>query len=324
MDSNQYHFLDVMKFMMAICVIAIHSFLDYIPDYPVMEFVIRMAVPFFFVTTGFFLGKKLMKSGADRKDVCRRHIKKSLPRYLRWIAVYFPIALLVLFTTEQVWYKFAARYAIGVVLLGETPYAWPLWFLLTVVISVALIYLFVSMGMRLRYICFIGVAFMVAGYAYTSLAETIPAIHTLATKVLPPRILIGFGAVTIGIFMAYCERRGSLSLWVAAVLLLVSLVLYYNGLWASDLIGGAGIFVLAISVKVPGRPAYIHFRQCSMIIYFIHMIPLALLYIFVAAEPDMGMRVDFFLITTVITLLASLPLSWVMKRYPQSAIAQFI
>lgn len=324
MTTRQYHLIDIMKFIMAICVIAIHSFLDYLPEHPVMEFIVRLAVPFFFITTGFFLAKKLFTPGVDRKDVCHKHLRKSIPRYLRWIGVYLPIALIVLITTEQVWYKFAARYVIGVILLGETPYAWPLWFMLTVIMSVAVIYFLLRLGVRLRYICLLGLAVLIAGLVYENISEIYPTVKTMATKVFPPRILTGFGAICLGMAIAYVERSKGLAPWMALPLLIASLILFHNTLWMWELIGGASIFIFAASIKLPQHPSYIHFRQCSMLIYFLHMMPLGLLYIFVAQEPDFSQRIDFFIITTLVTLVASLYLSTVMKRNPKSAIARFI
>lgn len=313
-----------MKFLMAICVIAIHSFLKYIPDYPAMEFVIRMAVPFFFITTGFFLGKKLMKPGADHRQICQSHLKKNLPRYLRWIAVYFPIAMLTLFLSDELWYRFAARYVVGVVLIGETPYAWPLWFLLTVVMYLALVYLFFAKGMSLRNVCITGMIILIAGYVYLNVQESLPGFLKEASKFFSPRIPIGFGAITVGILVAYYERNRMFKIWMGAVLLLAGAAMYYYGIWMWEIVGGTGIFVLGISVYVADRPIYLHLRHYSMIMYFIHMIPLGLLYIFVASEPDMPMRVNFFVITLAITLLLSIPLSYVIKNNPRSAIAQFI
>lgn len=216
MQSSQYNFLDFMKFLMAICVIAIHSFLKYIPDYPAMEFVIRMAVPFFFITTGFFLGKKLMKPGADHRQICQSHLKKNLPRYLRWIAVYFPIAMLTLFLSDELWYRFAARYVVGVVLIGETPYAWPLWFLLTVVMYLALVYLFFAKGMSLRNVCITGMIILIAGYVYLNVQESLPGFLKEASKFFSPRIPIGFGAITVGILVAYYERNRMFKIWMGS------------------------------------------------------------------------------------------------------------
>ena len=82
-----------MKLLMAFLVVGIHVGSSFDTEYPVyVNFILEMAVPFFFLCSGFFIQTKIEKS-----DNCLHVLKKSLIRYLKlyflWHVVYFPLAL---------------------------------------------------------------------------------------------------------------------------------------------------------------------------------------------------------------------------------------
>ena len=62
-QRNDYTGIDIFKFLMAFAVIAIHCRLDNIMgdrDWPhPIGFIIGMAVPFFFITSGFLIAQKI-------------------------------------------------------------------------------------------------------------------------------------------------------------------------------------------------------------------------------------------------------------------------
>lgn len=64
--------IDIAKFFFCICIIALHTHVaDALPAegrYWLMALVIRQAVPFFFVASGYFLGKKLMASPKEESS----------------------------------------------------------------------------------------------------------------------------------------------------------------------------------------------------------------------------------------------------------------
>lgn len=62
-SAQQYAGLDLFKLFFAVCVVAIHTYaLEKLPEtagYWITQGIFRLAVPFFFVTSGFLLGKRL-------------------------------------------------------------------------------------------------------------------------------------------------------------------------------------------------------------------------------------------------------------------------
>lgn len=85
--SNNYKSIDLMKFMMALCVVTIHT---YIVDsmepsifQDVLYSIIRSAVPFFFITSAFFVMQRKEKGGIIK------YWKRIFQLYLSWSVINF-------------------------------------------------------------------------------------------------------------------------------------------------------------------------------------------------------------------------------------------
>lgn len=68
METNKrnYNFIDILKFFFMLCVIALHCHIELVfgrAGWYVLHCIFRLAVPFFFVASGFFFMSKLEKSG---------------------------------------------------------------------------------------------------------------------------------------------------------------------------------------------------------------------------------------------------------------------
>lgn len=92
--------VDWIKLFFAYCVIALHtSFLSEIGNGIVFEglsvYIFKFAVPFFFVCSGFFLGKKLyaVTQRSDRQIILRKYFKRLAVPYLFWGILYFVIQI---------------------------------------------------------------------------------------------------------------------------------------------------------------------------------------------------------------------------------------
>lgn len=81
--KESYPIVDIMKFFLCICVIALHSnatnFLPKNIQYFIQKLIFRVAVPYFFIASGFFLGRKLKNGGCSSwqtiKSYCLRLLK---------------------------------------------------------------------------------------------------------------------------------------------------------------------------------------------------------------------------------------------------------
>ena len=83
---RNYNFLDVAKCIMALCVVGLHSHGIAHDDYaPFFHYLLLSAVPFFFITSGFLVGRKLGDDSSANIEVCKKSILRYLRIYILWI-----------------------------------------------------------------------------------------------------------------------------------------------------------------------------------------------------------------------------------------------
>lgn len=90
--SNCFPAIDVIKYIAAIMIICIHC--KVVIPIPAYNFILkniicRIAVPFFFIATGFFVRKGTVKSA----DYLRGYLRSLLKSYLIWSLIFLPIGL---------------------------------------------------------------------------------------------------------------------------------------------------------------------------------------------------------------------------------------
>ena len=91
--KRQYHFVNLAKFISAILVIGIHTSplqgLHPNLNYFTRSIVFRLAVPFFFICSGYFLSDKLFSDDKEKtKNYIKKHILNMLNIYIFWSIIY--------------------------------------------------------------------------------------------------------------------------------------------------------------------------------------------------------------------------------------------
>lgn len=134
---------------MAYAVVAIHFRPNFGHDwhYPTIVFwFIRMAVPFFFITSGYLLQRKFE---SETSDVCAKILRRRAFLMLKiwgcWILISFPMALYSYVGTDTTIINLIKSFAKNIFVFGWEPHAAPLWFLYSmawvcVIISVTIKY----------------------------------------------------------------------------------------------------------------------------------------------------------------------------------------
>lgn len=169
-----YNILDLLKFFFAFAVIAIHSHVLEGQQGCVIEvlgMLELLAVPYFFIVSGFFLGRRL--SMDNESDTYKKYIRRILKMYLIWCAIYLPINLYY----ELAIYQFSVPFTVfdllrGWLLIGENPYSWPLWYLLASVVSVVLIQYLRKYKMNFNLIILTAIFLFLIGYFYSVYHDT--------------------------------------------------------------------------------------------------------------------------------------------------------
>lgn len=125
--------LDVLKLVLALLVVALHIFpvskmtgLSGLISYEIASGITRIAVPTFFIVSGYLLRNKL-----EDKNYLKKYCKRILLLYVVWQLIYLPDLLyhynLKWFSTEGLIYRLVYGY-------------WHLWYLLASVLGVMLLY----------------------------------------------------------------------------------------------------------------------------------------------------------------------------------------
>jgi peptidoglycan/LPS O-acetylase OafA/YrhL len=147
LSRKTYAGLDVWKFIMAFAVIVIHSQNQKYTFGQYSECVtwfISLAVPFFFIVSGFLLAQKLetIDNVGKKRAVLLTRSKQMCRLYTSWLIVYLPITIYLTLGNEMIWYKAIAAYISQILFYGQSAYAWQLWYIYSMAIVCSLLYKF--------------------------------------------------------------------------------------------------------------------------------------------------------------------------------------
>lgn len=137
-SRKTYTGLDILKFIMAISVVAIHT--EPLPirlgwDIDAAKLCssfIYLAVPFFFLCSGFLI-RDHAETETQFEAAILKHSLKSLKLYLLWSLIYLPLAVYFYMHVQGTMLDYANDYLRGLLFRGEHYNSWMLWYLLSLV-----------------------------------------------------------------------------------------------------------------------------------------------------------------------------------------------
>ena len=292
--GKHYNIIDAMKLVMAFFIVMGHTnpLTDVSPeaDYFVVQYMIRVAVPFFFVAAGFFLFGKF----PDRQismAVIGRYIKRIFRMFFAWICIYLPLVLWYYRNTYSDWEGcLALVWTFFFVDMG-----FHLWFLIALIWAVLFLAILFRYKVKMRTIFFITLLCYIPallGHAYYGLflyicpegSYTYECVRVLQHIFITPRNGICYAAVYMfmGAYVAFhnydIARCRLVLLTALSWLLFLGEVIFVKELnWLLN--GDAYVmllpvtfftFLLARQIEVRDLPVYRHLRQMSILVYLIH------------------------------------------------------
>lgn len=274
LDRRCFSGVDYVKFLMALCVVAIHvnsstCVTGHWSD--AIEWLIRLAVPFFFICSGFFLGRKL--NGNIAIDAGQRIIlgraKKISRIFVCWLLIYLPITIYVDLNNGSTFMHDVVSYFGRLLLSGESEYAYPLWFLYSMAIVLA-VYALLFKVKRAEVLLISVFAIITGVNALISNGVLGENFYAKWFSLLTARTLGGGLHIMSGVMLS---RTGYLpKSAMALVLVALSVVLFVFSLPYWELCGGCALFVLALRFnKVLWSCGTLGWRSMSMWIYYLHM-----------------------------------------------------
>ena len=322
--AETYPHIDLLKFLCALLVLMSHaspfSALGETANIYIVNLSFRFAVPFFFISGGFFLfsdpfltWKKLL-----------RYLQRILILYFFWTVIYRLFHLPYTFSKDAL-FRF--------VFSGSTDV---FWYFPSLIFSTALTYVLVKKTPLPVAFC-IAIALYVLGLSansYWGLLRTIPlfsepmkaynmVFEEAKRGVLFPTIFILFG-VAIAKYKERCTWTGiRLPLLVLFCYVLFALefrlITERRWNWGRDMTVmiipvSVGLFLLvARKTETVPRPAFLWLRKMSTVVYCSHALVIEGVQRLLQAEQNQGNAPLFFGLTLVLTLLISAVVVWLAK-----------
>ena len=317
MEKKEYYGIDLFKFIMSFCVIAIHTSLLNEQSHVFYSLIIRMAVPFFFLSTGFLLSNKLNDSNENEYNlnIIKNQIIKFLKKYLFWSFIYLPLTIYGIF-----FFKYSL---VGIVrnflFVGEEYNSWQLWYLLSSVY--AFVFLFFCFKRNVNSKKMITIIFLIivlkSLFDYYEVNyenfNIIFIVKVIRKTIRNFRIFNGIIFIPIGIKL----KKVNVTFKINTFLFFLSLLLdyYIKNIIVSEYISIITIISLFNFVKelnLKKSIIYIYFRKMSSIIYYIHM------YIFTIYSLIRYKKINFgfemFLVTSILSFVFSIMYIFISKK----------
>ena len=313
---------------MAFCVVAIHTHplerctVNVVND--IYESFIRMAVPFFFLSSGFLLAHKFESLFHDPKNtvIVRDYLLKIVKMYVVWTIIYLPMAIYHLISSGKGVLRSILSYVRNFIFIGEQYNSWHLWYLLSTIyaLSIILIFLYLRLSPK-KIIILSSFVFLISisiDYLCTYNGNSNIFVELLIKMI---KFSIGSGKILTGMFyipfgMMLSKKQPNLAFsWSIFVCGYLLNVLVKNSYWSSIFvaISAIGLFCVINSFALPNSRVYPFVRKMSTIIYFVHMYIWSFYYMLIYGEKTYGL--DCFLITIIICLVVSAVSVAVMERY---------
>ena len=143
-DGQSYIALDLAKFICAIFVVMIHiapfgntetnSIIRYL-NFGIQQYLARIAVPFFFVASGFLLFLKMSLSSFN-PEIPKKYVVRIFRLYVIWLLIYFPLYFHEFFKDKKGIGHAILVYLRDIALSGSYK---QLWYLYAVIIAVIIV-----------------------------------------------------------------------------------------------------------------------------------------------------------------------------------------
>ena len=299
--DRQYNAIDLAKFVCAILVVMIHvapfgnatshSLFAYF-NFGIQNYFARIAVPFFFVSSGFLLFRKASYERFNY-DRSKNYIIRMLRLYVIWTIIYFPFVFRSFFYDEKGFIYAVLSYVRNLFFTGSFTH---LWYFPALIFAVILISFSLYIGVKPYGILSVAFAFYILGLLAQSwyglilpIHESMPSIWNLlkATQLIIVTTRDGlfeaFFFVSMGMYFAFFEVK--MSIKNALLLFVFSMILMGAEVFFLQYIGFIReydmyfflvpvtffFFCLIITVKLPDRPIYKTLRMLSSLIFYSHL-----------------------------------------------------
>ena len=325
MNKKKYNSIDLWKFIMAFAVVAIHTHpLENINNESIQKIYtifVTMAVPFFFLASGYLMAVKMTWDGAENDlEKIKKQLLRITKMYLIWTLVYLPLAVYHFISTATKPIEAVLTYIAKFLFVGEQYNSWPLWFLLSSIYSLIVILFFIKKFKKPEYliilsavasiICVGVIAFAYYEGTYSPALENLRPFVMLTTGTA--RLFQGLVYIPIGMLLS----RKKLPTALSVLMLLAAGIVHFfvNNEYVSGyltIMASIGLFGLIECLSLKDNAIYAKLRTYSTIIYLIHMYIWTFYYMIVYGQKTYG--ADGFLVTSALALVIAILYSFIRR-----------
>lgn len=318
--KKNYNNINLFKYIFAVIVVAIHIHpFNMITNEPIKNFIDYigyLAVPFFMITTGFFLGKK-KKENFDLE--IKKLIKKTITLYLIFTIIYLPLTIYGFHIDGKTLIQSIFIFIRNLIFIGENYHSYILWYLLSVIYGLIIIYLFYKKGFDIKKMIISGFLIYVIGVAIDVLIEFDFKKFDIFYKIIDitfksGRIFASTLYMTLGILISEEEnikiKKDSIIFLIMIIItgFLGNIVLNKITIPICSMI----IFILILNINICDSKLCNLLRQQSTDIYFFHLYVWSIICLIKKNINCYGYKT--FIITFVITSFISLLHYYIKKR----------
>ena len=319
-ERTQYYALDIAKFIFSYLVIAIHVNAFFPVFTPVSRFICDLAVPVFFIISGFLLDRKFHVVGGVTFSVVRKYCTHVLRLYLIYNILYLIEGIVI-----YPYHSFnAVPTLVAFLLHGSMVYAWHLWYLLGLFQAVVLMYLLIKCRIPLKFIFaiallvyFVG-CFLVKPMAGNSMEQLGEAAHSeflvdvmTAIGFVQNGLFTGFPFVCLGFAIQKLESRIKTKRFIFLLLAIAAASLFIDLDVARFITAGAIVSLLALPRHSHLSPFYLRFRSLSSLNYYLHLLIVFPVCIFFG---ELGFW-NAFLLSSLVATIVSIILNREMPKH---------
>lgn len=314
--------IDIMKFFMSICVVAIHTrpfveidneiFQDF------YEVIVRIAVPFFFISSGYLLFGKLKYPYCNTQSL--KKVKSSIIRTLKiyciWTFVYMPITIYDYCTNGKSIVDNIKHFSQGLFFLGEHLNSWPLWYLLSAFYGLGIIYVLLKRKMNPKHVFVCSFVLYILGDVLdllVSYKDIMPKWIDIVLQIyidtfLKGRITQGVFFISCGMMLCTMKIRLTKMYYYLFVLGCVIYSFFEMNIMKSLGLALYSNLFFIILLNWGGERTFRYgeyFRIASKVIYFTHMI-FYTIYVMIAYRKTESYGMDVFLATLFLSIGTSI------------------
>jgi len=327
-EERRISSLDLLRFTMAIFVIAAHTFAlvnmeNLVTSVPIISYILRVAVPVFFIVSGFLLFRKMnvSKHEVGNERIWRYFIKIFI-LYAVFYGLYSIIAWYVALKLGISFREFLGYQIRKFFFVGESAYSWALWYLHGLLLAVLIIWVLLKLFPRMKIWFFPLLAVVIWGIgciAATLGSErlgNIPGYNTfifLFERVQRNGIFTGFPFVAIGLYLSQIKRPNNM---IGVLFLTFGLGLGFLGIDFGRMLLAIGVVIVALNANLEDRKIYGLLGFMSKWMFLLHMVFIFIYIVLIKGKTDTtmgGSGFGLFVFTLGCSLLSSF-LIWIIDE----------